>query len=482
MPRWRPRSVRLRLALWYSAAVGLVVLIYAAGVYTFVSRSLREELDRSLHDDFEIVEQSLETARASDATAWSPEQGHHTDGSEPVRWSEVWGPVGELRFRSPGLEERPAPPTAAAGYEYASVVGAAGMPLRTLSGAHSVGASEFVVRVTRSEEGVRHELNELLMGLGLGLPIAVVLAGVGGYQLARRALRPVEHMTEQAQSITADHLRARLPVDNPDDELGRLATVFNEMLNRIEEAFERLRRFTADASHELRTPLTAIRSVGEVGLRERDGGAAYREVIGSMLEETDRLTGLVDRLLFLSRADSGRTSVRRGLVPLLALAREVTGHLSVLAEERAQTIDVEGEASIEARADPMLIREALINLVDNAIKYSPRGARVHVRVFSDGREEAALEVTDTGPGIDPEHHARIFERFYRVDQGRSRDQGGSGLGLAIARWAVAANGGRIELESEVGRGSTFRIVLASALLSSQVTGTERALHDLGQHG
>ncbi|MCA1562691.1 MAG: HAMP domain-containing protein [Acidobacteria bacterium] len=444
MPRWRPRSVRLRLALWYSAAVGLVVLIYAAGVYTFVSRSLREELDRSLHDDFEIVEQSLETARASDATAWSPEQGHHTDGSEPVRWSEVWGPVGQLRFRSPGLEERPAPPTAAAGYEYASVVGAAGMPLRTLSGAHSVGASEFVVRVTRSEEGVRHELNELLMGLGLGLPIAVVLAGVGGYQLARRALRPVEHMTEQAQSITADHLRARLPVDNPDDELGRLATVFNEMLNRIEEAFERLRRFTADASHELRTPLTAIRSVGEVGLRERDGGAA--------------------------------------LVPLLALAREVTGHLSVLAEERAQTIDVEGEASIEARADPMLIREALINLVDNAIKYSPRGARVHVRVFSDGREEAALEVTDTGPGIDPEHHARIFERFYRVDQGRSRDQGGSGLGLAIARWAVAANGGRIELESEVGRGSTFRIVLASALLSSQVTGTERALHDLGQHG
>lgn len=356
------------------------------------------------------------------------------------------------------------------------------MPLRTLTGAHSVGASEFVIRVTRSEERVRHELNELLMGLGLGLPIAVVLAGIGGYQLARRALRPVEHMTEQAQSITADRLRARLPVENPGDELGRLATVFNEMLHRIEEAFDRLRRFIADASHELRTPLTAIRSVGEVGLRERHDGAAYREVIGSMLEEADRLTGLVDRLLFLSRADSGRTSVRRELVPLLALAREVTGHLSVLAEERAQTIDVEGEASIEARADPMLIREALINLVDNAIKYSPRGAQVRVRVFSDGREGAVLEVTDAGPGIDPEHHTRIFERFYRVDQGRSRDHGGSGLGLAIARWAVEANGGRIELESEVGRGSTFRIVFASALLPSQVTGTERALHDLGQHG
>lgn len=459
MRRWRPRSVRLRLALWYGAAVALVVLIYAVGVYAFVSKSLREELDRALHDDLETAEQSLDRTGALDAAAWSPVLAHHTDGSEPFRWIEVWGPIGQLRFRSPGLDERPAPTTAPADYQYATVIGAAGMPLRTLTAAHSVGASEFVIRVTRSEERIRHGLNELLVGLGLGLPIAVVLAGVGGYQLARRALRPVERMTEQAQSITADRLRARLPVDNRDDELGRLATVFNEMLHRIEEAFDRLRQFTADASHELRTPLTAIRSVGEVGLREHRDADASRDVIGSMLEEADRLTSLVDRLLFLSRADSGRTSVRGEPVPLFALAKEVTVHLSVLAEERDQTIDVDGEASLEASADPILLREALINIVDNAIKYSPRAAQIRVRVFPDRRGGAALEVIDAGPGIDPEHHTRIFERFYRVDKGRSRDRGGSGLGLAIARWAVEANGGRIELESVVGHGSTFRIVL-----------------------
>ncbi len=459
MGSWRPRSVRLRLALWYSAAVALVVLIYAAGVYAFVSKSLREELDRALHDDLEITEQSLDSTGASNAAARLPELRHHADGSEPLRWIEVWGPNGQLRIRSPGSEKRPAPTGAPTGYQYASVVGEAGIRLRTLTGAHSVDGSEFVIRVTRSEGRIRHELNELLVGLGLGLPIAMVLAGVGGYHLARRTLKPLERMTERAQSITADRLRARLPVDNPDDELGRLATVFNEMLHRIEEAFDRLRQFTADASHELRTPLTAIRSVGEVGLREHRDAASSREVIGSMLEEADRLTGLVDRLLFLSRADSGRTMVRRELVQLSALAKEVTGHLSVLAEERGQTIDVDGEASLEAGADPILLREALINVVDNAIKYSPCGAKIRVRVFSDPRGDAALEVIDAGPGIDPQHHTRIFERFYRVDESRSRDRGGSGLGLAIARWAVEANGGRIELESAVGCGSTFRIVV-----------------------
>ncbi|MCA1563702.1 MAG: heavy metal sensor histidine kinase [Acidobacteria bacterium] len=457
---WRPRSVRLRLTLWYSAAVALVVLLYAVGVYMFVSRSLREELDRVLHDDFELVEESLENNdRGTDTSRWTSDPAHHADGSEPARWVEVWAPLGQLRFRSPGLDERAAPKAVPQTYEYVSVASSGGVPLRTLTGAHSVGASEFVIRVTRSEERVRHELNELLAGLALGLPIAVILAGVGGYQLARRALSPVERMTEQAQTITAERLRARLPIENPDDELGRLATVFNDMLQRLEESFDRMGRFTADASHELRTPLTAIRSVGEVGLREQHDAAGYREVIGSMLEEADRLTRLVESLLLLSRADSGRATVKRDHVALLGVAREVAAHLAVLSEERGQRSEINGDSGITAHVDPMLLREALVNIVDNAIKYSPRGAEIRILVARDGRGGVAIEITDRGPGIAAEHHTRIFERFYRVEEGRSRDHGGSGLGLAIARWAVETNGGHIDLDSEPGRGSTFRIVL-----------------------
>ncbi len=292
----------------------------------------------------------------------------------------------------------------------------------------------------------------------MGLPVAVLLAGACGYYLARRALRPVDRMTTEAAAITAERLRARLPVENPRDELGRLATVFNQMLERLEEAFGQLQRFTADASHELRTPLTAIRSVGEVGLREPRDPHAYREIIGSMLEETDRLTGLVDGLLYLSRADSGRTPVRRADIDVRVLVDDVVAHLSVLADERDQRIVVGGEPSVIVYADAVLLRPALINAVDNAIKYSAHRSEIRI-MLGAGAWDAVIEVRDQGPGIAPEHQARVFERFYRVDPGRSRDEGGTGLGLAIARWAVEALGGTLELHSDVGVGSVFNIRL-----------------------
>jgi heavy metal sensor kinase len=319
----------------------------------------------------------------------------------------------------------------------------------------------MVIRISRSDAGVRHELRELLVGLAMGWPIAVVIAGICGYYLARRALRPIDRMTAEAASITAERLRARLPIENPGDELGRLATVFNEMLQRLEAAFDQLQRFTADASHELRTPLTAIRSVGEVGLREQRDADAYRDIIGSMLEEADRLTGLVDGLLYLSRADSGRMLVQPVDIDARLTVDEVVAHLSVLADDRGQRIIVAGESSVMVHADAVLLRPAIINVVDNAIKYSRHGSEIRIAVGTEA-DEVVIEVRDHGPGIAREHHARIFERFYRVDPARSRDQGGTGLGLAIARWAVEASGGSIELESDLGLGSVFRIRLGRA--------------------
>jgi heavy metal sensor kinase len=265
-------------------------------------------------------------------------------------------------------------------------------------------------------------------------------------------------MTERARTINAERLQDRLPVDNPQDELGRLATVFNDTLGRLESSFEQMRRFTSDASHELRTPLTAIRSVGEVGLRGRREEGAYREIIGSMLEEADRLALLVDRLLTLSRADAGRGKLSTDVVDLSTLASEVVEQLDVLADEKNQSLGVDIKAQPTWIGDRLVLRQAVLNLVDNAIKYSPEGAQIRICVDQQV-DDAILEVSDTGPGIPEELQSRIFDRFYRVDESRSRNNGGTGLGLSIAKWAVEVNGGHIMLESKHGRGCTFRITL-----------------------
>jgi heavy metal sensor kinase len=312
------------------------------------------------------------------------------------------------------------------------------------------------------EEAPDTELHELLIAILIGLPIALIGSALGGYSLAKRALRPIEQIAEQAQTISAERLGRRVPIENPNDELGHLARVLNELLARLETSFEQMRRFTADASHELRTPLTAIRSVGEGALRGQHVDPGCREVVGSMLEEVERLTTLVDALLTLSRAEGGHVALRREPVALIDLTREVASHLGVLAEDKRQEIDLttsdNDDGATPVRIDRTVVREALINLLDNAIKYSPEGARIAVRVgHTNGR--ATIAITDQGPGIAPEHRDRIFERFYRIDKARSREMGGAGLGLAIAKWAIDVHGGSIEVESRPGGGSTFRVLL-----------------------
>jgi len=309
---------------------------------------------------------------------------------------------------------------------------------------------------------IQENLRYFLYLLFLGLPFCIVLSGLGGYVLARSALAPMDRMAEQARLITATRMSDRLPVDNPNDELGRLSTVFNDTLTRLQSSFDQMRRFTSDASHELRTPLTAIRSVGEVGLREKRGEAEYREIIGSMLEEVDSLSRLVDRLLLLSRAETGEALLNREDVDLTALAEDVVAQLEVLAEEKQQSIGIDAGAAAHWIGDRMVLRQALINLVDNAIKYTQAGGRIVVRIAELGKNKV-IDVIDNGPGIPEELRSRVFDRFYRVDKSRSRDHGGNGLGLAIAKSAVEVQGGTLSLESPTGAGSVFRITLPARL-------------------
>jgi signal transduction histidine kinase len=207
-----------------------------------------------------------------------------------------------------------------------------------------------------------------------------------------------------------------------------------------------------------------MRSVGEIGLRGRRDASDYREIIGSMLEEVDRLSMLVDRLLTLSRADSGEAMLARDRVDLAELAEDVTTQLEVLAEEKQQSLTVEAGGLSICMGDRMVLRQALLNLVDNAIKYSPAGGRIAVKVSTSHDGKAILDVTDTGPGIPAEMRPRVFDRFYRADRSRSRENGGgTGLGLSIARWAVEVNGGQLTLETSDGPGATFRITLPSTV-------------------
>jgi heavy metal sensor kinase len=456
---WRSHSVRVRLTLWYVAAVVVTLAVYAGVVYGFVRRSVSQTLDQQLRSDFSWAAAMVDQTPEGRIT-WYQEED--TFGNEELPWLQVWTPDGrQLLFSNFEAQRRPIPEAQALAESADNrvvTVASEPVPVRVLSVHEQIGPRRVVLQVARSEAAMRQELRQLALILALGVPLTVALAGLGGYTLARRALMPIERMTDRARLITAERLTDRLPVHHADDELGRLATVFNQTLGRLERSFDQMRQFTSDVSHELRTPLTAIRSVGEVGLRGHRDEQAYRSIIGSMLEEADRLASLVDRLLMLSRAETGQAQLSPEPVALRDLAEDVTSHLSVLAEEKRQTIVVEGDAA-SVVADRLVLRQAVINLVDNAIKFSPPGGRIVVRV-TETPKEAVVDVIDSGSGIPDASRSRIFDRFYRVEDGGATT--GAGLGLSIARGAVEAGGGRLSLEASGSSGSTFRITMPRA--------------------
>jgi heavy metal sensor kinase len=449
---WRSHSVRVRLTLWYVAAMIVVLAIYAFVVYVFVSRNASETLNARLRGDFQWASAMVEQTPEGGIT-W-----YEDINEEESFWLQVWSPDGELLYQN-----SEAVASALDGSRDLALTGSGGIavlphpiaPVRVLTQRGTIGLTPVIIQVGRSELVMQEGLAQVGLILALGLPLAVAVAGLGGYTLARRALLPIERMTDRAQHITAERLSDRLPVDNPDDEMGRLATVFNETLGRLEASFEQMRRFTSDVSHQLRTPLTSMRSVGEVGLREHRDDATYRTIIGSMLEETDRLASLVDRLLTLSRAETRQATLMPEDLDVGELAAEVAAHLEVLAEEREQTLGVECAGASHAYVDRFVVRQALINLVDNAIKFTPRGGQIRIRV--DEREDHVLiDVIDSGAGIDPAARDHVFDRFYRAP---NAETAGTGLGLSIAKGALEAAGGRLTLESSGPGGSTFRMAL-----------------------
>jgi len=450
----KARSVRYRLTLWYVAVMATIIIVFASGAYVFLQATLLRQIDNHLERDLATVTRVIsQGAQQLDVLAHHGNVTlfHVESSTKLIAETDGWQRSGLPDFK-----------TAAKNAPSWTEKLQDGQPYRTKTASIEISGSPYQIVVAHDGMTYRQSMSSVTMVLMLAIPVVLVLTVAGGYFLAGRALAPLGAMAVKARVITAERLSERLPVEHPEDEFGQLALVFNDTFQRLEDSFERLQRFTADASHELRTPLTAIRSVGEVGMQEANDAASCREVIGSMLEETDRLTKLVDSLLMLSRADAGSVTLNLENTDLTDLVSEVMDCLQVLAEEKLQILSLVAPKPVHTYVDRATFRQALINLIDNAIKYTPNKGYIQIAVEASDSVEALISISDNGPGINQEHQQKIFERFYRIDKGRSREIGGAGLGLSIAAWAVSANNGRIELESSEGKGSTFKIILQTA--------------------
>ncbi|MEO5928550.1 MAG: heavy metal sensor histidine kinase [Candidatus Kapaibacterium sp.] len=331
--------------------------------------------------------------------------------------------------------------------------------------------SAYIVAGYQVDE-VQSLLDQFFSTLILLAPAVLLLSMVGGWFLAKTTLHPVDEITRTAQDITASNLSRRLPIPKSNDEIGRLSETLNDMISRLESSFERIRQFTADASHELRTPLTILTGELELALRTRKSPEDYQDVLSSALQEVLRLSHVVESLLLLSRTDMGQISLIKEPTDLIETLEEVADAATILGTQKNIYISFRHSQALFIEADRAKLYQIFLNLVDNAIKYTPEGGMISIAVHPDG-EFAEIRVRDTGIGISPEHRKKIFDRFYRVDKARSREIGGAGLGLSIVQWIVEIHGGTISVESEPGQGSTF-IVRLPLLIEEPIATPEDA--------
>ena len=476
-------SVRVRLTLWYTGLLALFLVLLSLITYFIFWRSTLQRTDNDLA---ELSEAFLSTVQAEILDIHGPDaarlaaleaiaEHHYRDHVFAVADS-----TGELLVSSQDLPGEAAPAGLLASERlHELLAGSNGTErqfrkikwgrngYRVFVRGFALKGQRYTLVILQSLHAQQEMLEEVRETFAWVIPIAILLASVGGYFLARKSLAPVVAMSSQAGRISAKNLHERLPIQNAKDELGRLAASFNELLERVDQSFERQRRFMSDASHELRTPAAILRGESEVALSRTERSAEeYRESLAVLHAEAQRLTQIVEDLFTLTRADAGQYPLSPHEFYLDELVADCTHAARSLASAKQITLTCEVQEELPIRADEALLRRMILNLLDNAIKYTPAGGRVTV---SSGRSgaEYALSVTDTGAGIPAELQHRVFERFFRADKARTRgehDGGGAGLGLSIARWIAEAHHGSLILVRSDSSGSTF-----SALLPAPVS-------------
>ena len=451
--------IRLRLTLWYVLLLAVILAVFAAGIYLLLRNSLYENLDGSIQNRATTL---LNIVQHDEDGPFLPDQAPSRELSQEENFVRVFDVSGEVSFGDTQVAvDTKAVASALAGKitgrsaENATDDDQIRVIMLPISREGDIlGALE----IGQSEEDVSETLASLLLIMGVAYPVTLIVAGFGGVFLAGRALSPIDDITRTVRRISADDLGQRLNLSLPDDEVGRLARTFDEMTARLEVSFRRQRRFTTDASHELRTPLTIIKGQIDVSLQKERGPEAYRVVLRAVNEEVDHLMRLAESLLALTRADAGQISPLLAEVGITDIVSGVVEQVRPLAADRQVELRFEDGPLVTIHADEDLLLHLMLNLLDNAIKNTPSGGQVVVRWSTSG-SQVEVRVQDTGVGIASEHIPFLFDRFYRVDKGRSRVDGGAGLGLAISRWIAQAHGGSIQVESEPGMGSTFTVLI-----------------------
>jgi heavy metal sensor kinase len=454
-------SIKFRFTIWYLLVLAVLLSALSAGVYFYLSRSLY----RSLDDSLELRSTQLCSIPAI---------------LESIRQGEFQEELGEiviLYFYSGDqlMEVSPRGTNITLSHEFISQAIAGSSLFATIRSAEGEGLHLLAVPINlsmsgplpsiqpatlviaRSTKQIDQALAGLVHTLIIAVPLTLALAAGGGIFLARRALKPVDKIAQTAQEIEESDLSRRINV-NTKDELGRLAATLNAMIGRLEKAFQRQKQFTSDASHELRTPLAVIEAESTLALQKERPPSDYRQSLETISQESRQMSFLIDQLLALARADAGKEQWNFTEVNLGKLIVNLSTDVEVLCQEKGVSFQLGQTQDLVVKGDEARLRELFMNLLDNAIRYTPAPGTVSVSLRREG-QMAVVAITDTGVGIPAEDIPFIFERFYRVDKSRSRADGGSGLGLAICQHIAEVHGGKIEVESQVGTGSTFSVRL-----------------------
>jgi heavy metal sensor kinase len=476
-------SIRVRLTLWYTLVLGLVLIVLAGFTYFVYWRNVSESTNNSL---MQLANAFATTFQAELADANGPDAAKNAAREAMIehRYRDtlfvILGSSGEVLASSFDL------PSVGVSHERVNadflrsvsfrefVAEAAASPgmlgdvrsehggFRGIVKTISAPGNHYIAVVLQSLHPQRELLKDIRETFYWAIPVALLLASLGGYFLARKSLAPVAEMASQARNMGAASLHNRLAVANQRDELGQLALSFNQLLERIETSFEQQRRFVADASHELRTPVAILRGEAEVTLARPDRSPQeYRETLAILRDESQRLARIIEDLFTLTRADAGQYPLTLRHAYLDELAAEALVRARSLALAKNITLTSSIDPDLPICADEVLLGRMLLNLLDNAIKYSPPRSTVELACRRDG-ERYRVTIADNGPGIPADLQSRIFERFYRADKARSRsegDSGGAGLGLAIARWIAEAHQGGLELTRSDSSGSAFSVCL-----------------------
>lgn len=454
----KPLSIRVRLMAWYGLFLAMSLVVFAVLAALMMRHSINETVDEELKHGARVVATMI-------ARTWPGGGGSSDptlDDQARIRSQlqaglsllQVSDERGAFIYRSPRIKELGVPATQAGSPAFQTAQFGA-VPLRVYRTGVAINGRPFVIVVAQDMDEYVEATARYEALLLIGIPALLAAGALGGYWMARRALAPVDEIMRAAQNISPHDLTSRLALPGTHDELEALATTLNSMLERIESAFKRITRFTADASHELRTPVSLIRTRAEIALRKIRSDEEYRETLHEILKESEHVSALIEDLMSLARSGTGAEALRFTRVELCELVRRVCAQGQTLAESRniewSQTIP---PSEVWVEADPDAVRRLLVILIDNAVKYTAEHGSVRVLMSNSGAD-ACVEVQDSGIGIAEADLPHIFERFYRTDSARSRDSGGAGLGLAIADWIAKAHHGEITAKSELARGSSF---------------------------